>query len=145
MGKTVLNSPAREIPSDTGSRSTLLPSTSATRTPTNNPASGLQIEELVVGTGELTHPGATATVHYTVWLLDGTEVYSSADRGSPYQFVIGQSQFIKGWDEGVRSMRIGGKRKLTIPPELAYGNRGLGSAIPPGATLVFEVELLQIR
>ena len=107
--------------------------------------SGLQYTDLVVGTGEPARAGATAVVHYTGWLVDGTKFDSSVDRGTPFDFVLGQGQVIKGWDEGVGSMRVGGKRKLTIPPELGYGDRGAGRVIPPGATLVFEVELLEVR
>ena len=108
-------------------------------------SSGLQIEELVVGEGESARVGATAVVHYTGWLVDGTKFDSSVDRDSPFDFVIGEGRVIKGWDEGVATMRVGGKRKLTIPPDLAYGDRGAGDVIPPGATLVFEVELLEVR
>ena len=108
-------------------------------------SSGLQIEELVVGEGESARVGATAVVHYTGWLVDGTKFDSSVDRDSPFDFVIGEGRVIKGWDEGVATMRVGGKRKLTIPPDLAYGDRGVGDVIPPGATLVFEVELLEVR
>ena len=107
--------------------------------------SGLHIEELVVGEGESARVGATAVVHYTGWLVDGTKFDSSVDRDSPFDFVIGEGRVIKGWDEGVATMRVGGKRKLTIPPDLAYGDRGAGDVIPPGATLVFEVELLEVR
>ena len=107
--------------------------------------SGLQYTDLVVGTGESARVGATAVVHYTGWLADGTKFDSSLDRGDPFNFVLGQGQVIKGWDEGVASMRVGGKRKLTIPPELGYGERGAGQVIPAGATLVFEVELLEVR
>lgn len=108
-------------------------------------SSGLQIEELVVGEGESARVGATAVVHYTGWLVNGTKFDSSVDRDSPFDFVIGEGRVIKGWDEGVATMRVGGKRKLTIPPDLAYGDRGAGDVIPPGATLVFEVELLEVR
>ncbi len=107
--------------------------------------SGLRFEELVVGDGESARMGATAVVHYTGWLLDGAKFDSSVDRGEPFEFSLGQGQVIKGWDEGVATMKVGGKRKLTIPPELAYGDLGAGDVIPPGATLVFEVELLEIR
>ena len=107
--------------------------------------SGLQYRDLVVGTGEDARAGATAVVHYTGWLEDGTKFDSSVDRGQTFDFVIGQGQVIKGWDEGVGTMKVGGKRELIIPPDLAYGDRGAGSVIPPGATLKFEVELIGLR
>ena len=107
--------------------------------------SGLQYTDLVVGTGEGARSGATAVVHYTGWLMDGTKFDSSLDRGVPFEFVIGRGQVISGWDEGVRSMNVGGKRELIIPPELGYGDRGAGGVIPPGATLKFEVELIELR
>ena len=116
-----------------------------TETITMTTESGLQIEALVVGTGDEAQAGSTVSVHYTGWLVDGTKFDSSLDRGTPFEFVLGRGQVIPGWDEGVASMKVGGKRKLTIPPELAYGDRGAGSVIPPGATLVFEVELLEVR
>lgn len=105
----------------------------------------LQIEEIEVGSGdEAKGPGQTVTVHYTGWLTDGTKFDSSVDRGDPFKFPLGVGQVIKGWDQGVVGMCVGGKRKLTIPPELGYGASGAGGAIPPNATLVFEVELLEI-
>ncbi len=107
--------------------------------------SGLQIKDLVVGTGEQARAGATVAVHYTGWLVDGTKFDSSVDRGTPFEFQLGQGRVIKGWDEGVATMRVGGKRELTIPPELAYGDRGAGALIKAGATLVFEVELLEVK
>ena len=113
---------------------------SSTTTP-----SGLQYRDLVVGTGEAARSGATAVVHYTGWLLDGTKFDSSLDRGTPLEFVIGRGQVIKGWDEGVGTMNVGGKRELIIPPDLAYGESGAGGVIPPGATLKFEVELIDLR
>ena len=108
-------------------------------------ATGLQIEELTVGTGAMAEAGQNVSVHYTGWLTDGTKFDSSKDRNDPFQFGLGQRQVIAGWDEGVQGMLIGGVRKLTIPPELGYGARGAGGVIPPNATLVFEVELLGIR
>lgn len=108
-------------------------------------ASGLQIEELTVGTGATAEAGQNVVVHYTGWLTDGTKFDSSKDRNDPFQFGLGQRQVIAGWDEGVQGMQIGGVRKLTIPPALGYGARGAGGVIPPNATLVFEVELLGIR
>jgi len=113
---------------------------SAVTTPT-----GLQYEELVVGNGASPKTGQKVIVHYTGWLTDGTKFDSSVDRGRPFDFTIGQGQVIKGWDEGVATMKIGGKRKLTIPAELGYGARGAGGLIPPGATLIFEVELLGVQ
>ena len=104
----------------------------------------LQIEDLAVGDGDSPQAGKTVTVHYTGWLTDGTKFDSSVDRGNPFSFQIGQGQVIQGWDEGVMSMKVGGKRKLTIPPEMGYGERGAGGVIPPNATLVFEVELLGV-
>ena len=104
----------------------------------------LQIEELQAGTGvEATH-GKTVDVHYTGWLTDGTKFDSSVDRARPFSFPLGAGRVIKGWDQGVAGMKVGGKRKLTIPPDLGYGPRGAGGVIPPNATLVFEVELLAV-
>jgi peptidylprolyl isomerase len=109
-------------------------------------ASGLKYEELVAGNGPSPKQGETVGVHYTGWLTDGTKFDSSRDRGTPFEFQIGMGRVIKGWDEGVMSMKVGGRRKLTIPPELGYGARGTpGGPIPPNATLVFDVELLNIK
>ena len=108
-------------------------------------ASGLQIEELVVGTGAAAASGQKVSVHYTGWLTNGTKFDSSKDRNEAFQFGLGRGQVIRGWDEGVQGMKVGGKRKLTIPPELGYGSRGAGGVIPPNATLTFEVELLAIK
>ena len=107
--------------------------------------SGLRYEDIVVGTGESPQPGKQVVVHYTGTLEDGTKFDSSLDRNQPFEFQIGVGRVIKGWDEGVMSMKIGGKRKLVIPPQLGYGARGAGGVIPPNATLVFEVELLGIK
>jgi FKBP-type peptidyl-prolyl cis-trans isomerase len=108
--------------------------------------SGLRYTDEVVGTGAEPRSGQTAVVHYTGWLTDGKKFDSSKDRGQPFSFPLGQGRVIKGWDEGVATMRVGGKRILTIPPELGYGARGTpGGPIPPNATLKFEVELLDVR
>lgn len=107
--------------------------------------SGLQYEDIVVGTGESPKSGQMTKVHYTGWLTDGTKFDSSVDRGEPFEFPVGMGRVIRGWDEGVLTMKIGGKRKLIIPPQLGYGPRGAGGVIPPNATLVFEVELLGVR
>ena len=107
--------------------------------------SGLQYIDLVVGTGRQAELGDTAMVHYTGWLADGKKFDSSVDRKEPFSFRVGAGQVIKGWDEGVGTMKVGGKRKLTIPPQLGYGTRGAGHIIPPNATLTFDVELLELR
>ena len=112
--------------------------------PATTTATGLVIEELTVGAGAAAAAGQQVTVHYTGWLTDGTKFDSSKDRGDPFVFPLGARRVIAGWDEGVQGMRVGGLRKLTIPPALGYGARGAGGVIPPNATLVFEVELLGV-
>ena len=108
-------------------------------------ADGLKYTDEQVGTGAEAQAGKTAVVHYTGWLLDGTKFDSSRDRNQPFSFPIGAGRVIKGWDEGVAGMKVGGKRTLIIPPELGYGARGAGGVIPPNATLKFEVELLDVK
>jgi FKBP-type peptidyl-prolyl cis-trans isomerase FkpA len=108
-------------------------------------ASGLVIEEVLVGEGAEARAGQTVSVHYTGWLTNGSKFDSSKDRNEPFQFPLGARHVIAGWDEGVQGMKIGGTRKLTIPPQLGYGARGAGGVIPPNATLVFEVELLGLE
>ena len=107
-------------------------------------ASGLQYEDEVVGTGTEAVAGKTVEVHYTGTLVDGKKFDSSRDRGKPFSFKLGAGMVIKGWDEGVAGMKIGGKRKLVIPANLGYGTRGAGGAIPPNAVLHFDVELLKV-
>ena len=106
--------------------------------------SGLKYEDLQEGDGEVASAGRTVRVHYTGWLTDGTKFDSSLDRKDPFSFPLGGDRVIRGWDEGVQGMKPGGRRKLTIPPQLGYGAAGAGGVIPPNATLVFEVELLEI-
>lgn len=108
-------------------------------------ASGLKYQDLLVGKGEQPRRGQTVVVHYTGWLQNGQKFDSSVDRGQPFEFRLGNGQVIKGWDEGVASMHVGSKRKLIIPASLAYGDRGVPGAIPPGSTLIFDVELLGVR
>jgi len=106
--------------------------------------SGLIVEDINIGDGAAAAAGQKVTVHYTGWLTNGTKFDSSRDRNDPFVFPLGGGRVIKGWDEGVLGMKVGGKRKLTIPPALGYGAHGAGSVIPPNATLVFEVELLGV-
>jgi FKBP-type peptidyl-prolyl cis-trans isomerase FkpA len=108
-------------------------------------ASGLQYQDVVTGSGAEATPGQVAVVHYTGWLTDGTKFDSSRDRGEPFSFPLGGGQVIAGWDEGVAGMKVGGRRKLVIPPDLGYGAGGSPPVIPPASTLVFDVELLEIR
>ena len=108
-------------------------------------ADGLQYWDIKVGTGPVAAAGQTVKVHYTGWLTNGKKFDSSVDRGEPFTFNLGGGQVIKGWDEGVAGMKVGGKRQLRIPPQLGYGDRGAGGVIPPNATLIFDVELLGVR
>ena len=107
--------------------------------------SELIIEDLTVGQGDEATAGKTVVVHYTGWLTDGRKFDSSEDRNEPFDFPLGAGHVIRGWDQGVAGMKVGGTRKLTIPPEMGYGERGAGGVIPPNATLVFEVTLLAVR
>jgi len=107
--------------------------------------SGLKFEDTTVGQGAVATKGQTVSVHYTGWLENGTKFDSSKDRNEPFEFKLGAGQVIRGWDEGVAGMKVGGVRRLTIPPQLGYGDRGAGGVIPPKATLIFEVELLGTR
>jgi FKBP-type peptidyl-prolyl cis-trans isomerase len=112
--------------------------------PATTTSSGLQYWDIVVGTGATAVRGSEVKVHYTGWLTNGEKFDSSRDRGEPFAFRLGAGQVIKGWDEGVVGMKIGGKRQLRIPPELGYGANGAGGVIPPNATLIFDVELLEV-
>ena len=114
-------------------------------TPEITTDSGLKYVDLVAGTGREATAGNQVSVHYTGWLTNGTKFDSSVDRKEPFSFPLGAGRVIKGWDEGVAGMKVGGKRKLTIPSQLGYGARGAGGVIPPNATLVFDVELLEVR
>jgi FKBP-type peptidyl-prolyl cis-trans isomerase len=120
-----------------------------TKGKTMTTASGLQMIDSVAGTGATPKPGQTCVMHYTGWLYEdgkkGKKFDSSVDRNEPFEFPIGQHRVIAGWDEGVASMKVGGKRTLIIPPELGYGARGAGGVIPPNATLIFDVELLDVK
>lgn len=111
--------------------------------------SGLQITDITIGSGAAPQPGQTCVMHYTGWLYQngvrGRKFDSSVDRNQPFAFAIGRRQVIAGWDEGVATMKVGGKRTLIIPPELGYGARGAGGVIPPNATLIFDVELLEVK
>ena len=111
----------------------------------NTLPNGLKIEEIKVGTGVEAKAGKTVSVHYTGMLTNGKKFDSSRDHGSPFDFSLGAGEVIKGWDVGVAGMKVGGQRKLTIPPELGYGANGAGGVIPPNATLIFDVELLGVK
>ena len=112
-------------------------------------SSGLKITDTKIGTGATPKPGQICVMHYTGWLYQGgakgKKFDSSVDRGTPFEFPIGRQRVIPGWDEGVATMKVGGKRTLVIPPALGYGARGAGGVIPPNATLIFEVELLEVK
>lgn len=107
--------------------------------------SGLYVQEVAPGSGDSAQAGRTVSVHYTGWLADGTKFDSSRDRNEPIQFTLGRGEVIQGWDEGVAGMKVGGRRKLVIPPALGYGAQGAGGVIPPNAVLVFDVELVGVR
>jgi FKBP-type peptidyl-prolyl cis-trans isomerase len=122
---------------------TTKPASQGTKTVTD-PKTGLITEDIVIGDGAEARAGQKVTVHYRGTLTNGTKFDASYDRGQPFTFNLGAGEVIKGWDQGVAGMKVGGKRKLTIPPALGYGARGAGGVIPPNATLIFEVELLKV-
>ncbi len=108
-------------------------------------STGLKFQDIKKGDGPRPRPGQTVVVHYTGWLTNGQKFDSSVDRGQPFEFVLGKGDVIKGWDEGVKGMYVGGQRRLLIPPQLGYGSKGAGDSIPPNAKLVFDVQLLGIK
>ncbi|MBW4553341.1 MAG: FKBP-type peptidyl-prolyl cis-trans isomerase [Aphanocapsa sp. GSE-SYN-MK-11-07L] len=144
------------MPASQSSQTTVAPTAPAPQPPStmttesaasdfNTTASGLKYRDLVAGTGKSPESGQTVVVDYTGTLTDGKKFDSSRDRGQPFEFRIGVGQVIKGWDEGVGTMKVGGRRELVIPPELAYGSRAVGGVIPANSTLVFDVELLSVK
>ena len=129
-----------KAPAGAGGSDFAVDSAAMTRT-----SSGLRYQDLAAGDGAEVRQGQVAVVHYTGWLTDGTKFDSSRDRGTPFSFPLGAGQVIPGWDEGVAGMKVGGRRKLLIPANLGYGDMGAPPVIPPGATLVFDVELLDVK
>ena len=138
--KTTQAATQTQVPAPAATQATAPTASAARTTP-----SGLVIETLATGTGAAAVPGDTVSVHYTGWLTNGTKFDSSRDRNEPFNFKLGAGQVIPGWDEGVAGMQPGGKRRLTVPAQLAYGARGAGGVIPPNAVLVFEVEYLGVK
>src|SRR5262245_30568129 len=142
--KTTESTPQAAAPSASESPATTPATTPSAGQEVTMP-NGLKYQDLKVGDGALAESGKEVVVHYTGWLTDNTKFDSSVDRGQPCKFQLGAGQVIRGWDEGVKGMRVGGKRKLTIPPDLGYGANGAGGVIPPNATLIFDVELLEVH
>lgn len=138
-------SPSETPPGPPTGNVPVTPATVPSKDQTVTTSSGLKYLDLEPGQGAVPQRGQTVEVHYTGWLESGKKFDSSVDRGQPFQFLVGQGQVIPGWDEGLLSMKVGGKRKLTIPGDLAYGPRGFGDIIPPNATLIFEVQLLSVK
>jgi FKBP-type peptidyl-prolyl cis-trans isomerase FkpA len=137
-----VTTPAGTAAESTGSSMNAMPGGAAAEITT---PSGLKYQDLALGDGAVAESGKSVTVHYTGWLTDGTKFDSSVDRGQPFAFTLGAGQVIRGWDEGVRGMKVHGKRRLTIPSDLGYGQQGAAGVIPPNATLIFEVELLGVK
>lgn len=148
IGVMVLAGVSRSVAIDsapTNDAQTKEKSMQKTDTKPTTTGSGLQYIDFKVGDGASPQPGETAIVHYTGWLDNGTKFDSSRDRGKPFGFKVGAHQVIQGWDEGVATMKVGGTRRLIIPPNLGYGQRGAGAVIPPNARLTFDVELIDVR
>src|SRR5215831_14931840 len=141
-GTTSMSSGAAATGTAGGAAAAALPGESVGAAKEVTTSSGLKYTDIKVGDGTVAENGMVASVHYTGWLTDGTKFDSSVDRGQPFSFRLGGGEVIRGWDEGVKGMRVGGKRKLVIPSDLGYGSRGAGGVIPPNASLVFDVELL---
>src|SRR5262245_5871367 len=143
---TASSSSATTTPSTSSAPAATTSSTpgEATTGPEVTLSGGLKYVDIKVGDGAVAESGQPVSVHYTGWLVDGTKFDSSVDRGQPFKFTLGAGNVIRGWDEGVKGMRVGGKRKLTIPPDMGYGANGYPPVIPPNATLVFDVELLGV-
>jgi FKBP-type peptidyl-prolyl cis-trans isomerase FkpA len=137
--------PPAEMQADSAPAATYAPDLDVDLTTFERTPTGLHIKDLEDGLGDEASPGATVVVHYTGWLPDGTMFDSSRERDEPFEFPLGTGAVIPGWDEGVAGMKVGGRRKLVIPPRLGYGVAGSGDVIPPNATLVFDVELLEVR
>jgi len=146
LAEMLLAQPAQEEQATKpAAKAAAAPKTAPSPAKTVTTLSGLKYLDLEIGTGPTPKNGQTVVVHYTGWLTNGKKFDSSVDRNQPFEFRLGRGEVIKGWDEGVATMRVGGKRKLTIPPRLAYGARGYPGVIPANATLVFEVRLLRIK
>lgn len=137
--------PAEVVPPDTGVAATYAPELEVDLAQFQRTPSGLYVQEVAAGEGPDAAAGSTAVVHYTGWFPDGREFDSSRGRNEPLPFPLGAGQVIAGWEEGVAGMKVGGRRKLVVPPNLAYGPAGYAGVIPPNATLVFDIELLEIR
>jgi FKBP-type peptidyl-prolyl cis-trans isomerase FkpA len=137
--------PPAEVGPDTAAAASFAPELDVDLGTFERSSTGLYVKDLAAGDGPAVAAGQTAVVHYTGWLADGTRFQSSLDGNEPFAFPIGAGQVIPAWEEGIAGMKVGGRRKLVVPPDLAYGAQGAGALIPPNATIVFEVDLLEIR